>query len=304
MPFKVCPNCGKDVRLTDRQCWNCHSKESIPWLVRQPDENRAAPPSPTRDTPPAADRFECLGSDGMLKVFTKPEQEIVSRLRKAGLLSSFGPGSPVTNEESDKLLSACMSDRQFEGDKAGSVLFATMCAEGVNLADRTSILMHMCDVGAFSAEVIAIALKVLAPQLPTYVSFTDGRDGQEYRTITIGRQVWMAENLKYEPSNKTRKILGFISVTDVEFLCNKPISVYQALIEGGSSGFNALLAGDYFPTERRFFDIGNIACFWSSTSLGAREAWCAQCASKPRTATMSSLNCYIDIGKSVRCIKD
>ena len=41
-----------------------------------------------------------------------------------------------------------------------------------------------------------------------YGSMTDSRDGQTYKTIKIGNQLWMAQNLNYADSNKTTSLKG------------------------------------------------------------------------------------------------
>ncbi len=78
-------------------------------------------------------------------------------------------------------------------------------------------------------------------------------------------------------------------------------SAYKALIKGGSSGFDALLAGDR-SSKGRFFDLGMHGGFWSSTEPSVGNAWNYLFVSVGQTVNRD--NSDKRLAYSVRCLKD
>ena len=54
-----------------------------------------------------------------------------------------------------------------------------------------------------SSVVLAVPCKTETEDNCEYGSLTDERDGRIYKTVKIGDQWWMAENLKYRASNSS-----------------------------------------------------------------------------------------------------
>ncbi len=163
------------------------------------------------------------------------------------------------------------------------------------------------------------------------LSFVDSRDGKRYSKISIGNQVWMAQNLAYKPpvgnywaykgeqANSAK--FGYLydwrtakrvcpegwklpSERDFKILIastgqNSKESI-KSLLQGGNSGFNALLAGMRWNTGS-FVRMSTNTFFWSETPIGPENGWALQLYPDRDVIIKGTL---IGTGASVRCIQE
>ena len=189
--------------------------------------------------------------------------------------------------------------------------------------------------------------KLITPETGSY---TDPRDGKIYKTVKIGDQWIMAENLAYKPDqgnfwaydndSGNVAIYGYLydwetaknvapegwhlptraewiifrkSLGGRNFTFNKAggssTTVYNKMVSGGSSGFNALFGGICYENGKKCMQLGELGDFWSYTDSNDGPWHCfvtiphSSLGNKDGIAALKSYDNRLG-GKSVRLFKD
>jgi uncharacterized protein (TIGR02145 family) len=183
--------------------------------------------------------------------------------------------------------------------------------------------------------------KTMEVEVNKLEAFTDQRDGQSYPAIQIGKQIWLANNLRFKTDsswyyhgekvefsvagrlytwNQAKKacpkgwhlpsqeewmtlVSNFSNTENLENEGNQDI--FQALKKGGSSHLNLYLSGFYNSAIEKFIGFGRHGSYWTSSKFGLEAATCALI-----TVNDFEEGYFMftpgsqDAGHACRCIKD
>lgn len=170
---------------------------------------------------------------------------------------------------------------------------------------------------------------------------TDHRDGKVYRVIKAEGKLWMAENLAFDPGHdswtyendaKYDAKYGRLYTWDAavkacppgwrlptkkewqdlaesfggESISEKEVSLtdYIALIDGGSSGFDAMLGGNFNSQTNKFYSAGLMGFYWTSDDSDMIVIGGKSIVVLESDKGMGMSEDFPMLGYSCRCVKD
>lgn len=181
-----------------------------------------------------------LNQDGQLKSASITAAGIDLMIQRiAGYLSEGTLESGLANAFTVKLENAGKSLEKGNEEASVNQVHA--------LLNQVEGLMNAGKIDTLTGEEIIFYLKVLVGENPTY---TDPRDNHVYKTIKIGNQVWLAENLAYKAATGCYFYGGDLEYED-----------YAVGIFGRLYNWDAAVAacppGWHLPTDAEWTELAN-----------------------------------------------